>query len=110
MEIERDVANKKDVKNPTLEEFGVNLTIKAINGELDKVFGRDNELEDLIKILSRKKKNNVAITGLPGTGKTTVVDLLTQRIVEQKVPTGLLNKVIYSLVSASITAGTKYRG
>jgi ATP-dependent Clp protease ATP-binding subunit ClpC len=110
MEIERDVANKKDVKNPTLEEFGVNLTIKAINGELDKVFGRDNELEDLIKILSRKKKNNAIMVSYPGVGKTSMVFLLAQRIVEQKVPTGLLNKVIYSLDSASLTAGTKYRG
>ena len=110
MEIERDVANKKDVKNPTLEEFGINLTIKAINGELDKVFGRDNELEDLIKILSRKKKNNAIMVSYPGVGKTSMVFLLAQRIVEQKVPTGLLNKVIYSLDSASLTAGTKYRG
>lgn len=110
MEIERDVANKKDVKNPTLEEFGINLTIKAINGELDKVFGRENELEDLIKILSRKKKNNAIMVSYPGVGKTSMVFLLAQRIVEQKVPTGLLNKVIYSLDSASLTAGTKYRG
>jgi ATP-dependent Clp protease ATP-binding subunit ClpC len=97
-------------KNETLEKFATNVTNKAINGELDRVFGREKELEDMCKILSRKKKNNVVLVGFPGVGKTDIVNLLCQRIVDQKVPYGLLNKTIYSLDAASITAGTQYRG
>lgn len=97
-------------KNETLDKFAVNITNKAINGEIDRIFGREKELDDMTKILSRKKKNNVVMVGYPGVGKTEMAYYLAQRIVEQKVPYGLLNKVIYSIDSASITAGTQYRG
>lgn len=97
-------------KNETLDKFAINITNQAINGELDRVFGREKELDDMIKILSRKKKNNVVLVGLAGTGKTCIIGMLAQRIVEQKVPVGLINKIIYSIDSASITAGTQYRG
>lgn len=101
---------KQEIKTETLDKFGINITNKAINHELDKVFGREVELENLIKILSRKKKNNAIIVGKSGTGKSSLLFLLAQRIVAKKVPTNLLGKVIYSIDSASIMAGTSYRG
>lgn len=101
---------KQEIKTETLDKFGINITNKAINQELDKVFGREVELENLIKILSRKKKNNAIIVGKSGTGKSSLLFLLAQRIVAKKVPTNLLGKIIYSIDSASIMAGTSYRG
>lgn len=97
-------------KNETLNEFAINITEKAINGEIDDVFGRDKELDEMFKILSRKKKNNVVLVGHAGVGKTVLVNLLALRIIEQKVPYGMLNKIIYSLDTASIMAGTQFRG
>ena len=97
-------------KRETLEKFAVNITTKAVNGELDKIFGREKEFDELCKTLLRKKKNNVILVGLAGVGKTLMVELLAKRIHEQKVPHGLLNKIIYSIDSASITAGTTFRG
>lgn len=101
---------KEIKKNENLEKFAINITNKALNGEIEKIFGREKELDEMCKILSRKKKNNVIMVGYPGTGKTEMAFFLAQRIVNQKVPYGLLNKVIYSIDSASITAGTQYRG
>ncbi len=97
-------------KNETLDKYAINISIKARNGELEKFFGREDILDDLIKILSRKKKNNAILVGFAGTGKTVITEGLAQKIVEQKVPIGLLNKVLYSIDAASITAGTQYRG
>ncbi len=99
-----------EIDKKELDTYAINITTKAKNGEIDKIFGREKELDDMTKILSRKKKNNVIMVGFPGVGKTEMAFYLAQRIVEQKVPFGLLNKIIYSLDSASITAGTQYRG
>ena len=97
-------------KRETLDKFAINITTKALNGEIDGVFGREKELDEMIKILSRKKKNNVILVGYQGVGKTVLAEFLAKRIVEQKVPYGLLNKIIYSIDAASIMAGTTYRG
>lgn len=94
----------------TLEKFGTNHTKEVLDAGTETIFGRDAEIDDLIKILSRKKKNNAILVGEPGVGKTHIVTGLVLRIAEQKVPLMMENKIIYSLDAASITAGTKYRG
>ncbi len=99
---------KKD--NPILEQFGRNMTEMARNGQLDPTIGRDKEIERVIQILSRRKKNNPVLIGEPGVGKTAIVEGFASRIVEHKVPTVLREKEIITLDLASVVAGTKYRG
>ena len=94
----------------TLEKYGQDLVEKARNQKLDPVIGRDNEIRNIIRILSRKTKNNPVLIGEPGVGKTAVVEGLAQRIVRGDVPDGLKDKSIFSLDMGALVAGAKYRG
>ena len=99
-------------KNEKLEvdEIGVDLTKKALNKEIDRVVGRENEIRKILEILSRKKKNNPILIGDAGVGKTAIVEELAYLIVTGDVPINLKNKRIISIDMASAVAGTKYRG
>lgn len=97
-------------ETPVLDKFGNDMTRAAEEGRLDPVIGRDTEIERLAQILSRRKKNNPVLIGVPGVGKSAIVEGLAIRIIERKVSRTLLNKRIISLDMASIVAGTKYRG
>ena len=94
----------------TLEKYGQDLVEKAKNQKLDPVIGRDSEIRNIIRILSRKTKNNPVLIGEPGVGKTAVVEGLAQRIVRGDVPQGLKDKKIFALDMGALVAGAKYRG
>src|ERR671936_2241603 len=97
-------------KTPTLDQLGVNLTAMAKAGQLDPVIGREKEIERVIQILSRRTKNNPALIGEPGVGKTAIAEGLAHRIVKGDVPETLQGKRVLTLDSGSLVAGTKYRG
>ncbi|MGB7062483.1 MAG: ATP-dependent Clp protease ATP-binding subunit [Candidatus Zixiibacteriota bacterium] len=101
---------RKKSKTPALDHFGRDLTEMARRGKLDPIIGRDNEIERLSQILSRRKKNNPVLIGEPGVGKTAIAEGLAQRIVAGKVPQTLENKRVVCLDMAALVAGTKYRG
>lgn len=102
--------NNKDNSNLLIENLGVNLIDKVKNNDYDPVVERDKELEEIIRILCRRCKNNPLLIGLAGVGKTALVEELSRLIYENKVPNQLKNKKIISLDMASAVAGTKYRG
>ena len=93
-----------------LEKYGTDLTELAKNGKLDPVIGRDTEIRDVIRILSRKTKNNPVLVGEPGVGKTAIVEGLAQRIVRGDVPDGLRERIVFSLDMTALMAGAMYRG
>ena len=97
-------------KTPILEHFGRDLTALARQGKLDPIIGREEEIERLIQILCRRKKNNPALIGEPGVGKTAIIEGLAQKIVQKKIPELLMNKRVVTLDVAAMVAGTKYRG
>ncbi|MBN2503917.1 MAG: AAA family ATPase, partial [Bacilli bacterium] len=93
-----------------LDKFGRNIINEVKSGKIDPVIGREEEIRRIIKILSRKTKNNPVLIGEPGVGKTAIVEGLARRIVDKDVPLGLQEKTIYELDLASLLAGAKYRG
>merc|ERR1712048_1493236 len=105
--MERD---RRESLIPTLEEYGENITREAIDGKLDPVIGRENEIDDVIAVLARRTKNNPVLIGEPGVGKTAVAEGLAQLITTGKAPDFLDGTVIMTLDLGSILAGTKYRG
>lgn len=100
----------KKTKTPVLDNFGRDLTLLAESGKLDPVVGRQEEIERISQILSRRKKNNPILIGEPGVGKSAIAEGLALRIIQKKVSRILFNKRIVSLDLASLVAGTKYRG
>jgi len=107
---QRVVSDNPEATYDTLEKYGQDLVEKARNQKLDPVIGRDNEIRNIIRILSRKSKNNPVLIGEPGVGKTAVVEGLAQRIVRGDVPQGLKDKKIFALDMGALIAGAKYRG
>ena len=101
---------RKKSKTPALDHFGRDLTELARRGKLDPIIGREDEIERVAQVLSRRKKNNPVLIGEPGVGKTAIAEGLAQRIVENKIPQTLENKRVVTLDMASLVAGTKYRG
>lgn len=101
---------KSNSDTPVLDNFGIDLTKAAVEGRLDPIVGRENEIERIAQILSRRKKNNPILIGEPGVGKSAIAEGLALRIVKRKVSRVLFNKRVVALDMASIVAGTKYRG
>ncbi|WP_416335313.1 ATP-dependent chaperone ClpB [Anaerococcus sp. DFU013_CI05] len=101
--------NPEETNNP-LEKFGRDLTQEAREGKIDPVIGRDSEIRNALRILSRRKKNNPVLIGNPGVGKTAIVEGLAQRIVNNDVPEPLQGRTIFSLDMGALVAGAKYRG
>ncbi|MEK4128777.1 AAA family ATPase [Solibacillus sp. FSL W8-0474] len=102
--------NQTQDNRPPLEQFGRNLIEQVKNGKMDPVIGRDEEIRNVIRILSRKTKNNPVLIGEPGVGKTAIVEGLAQRIVRQDVPEGLKDAQLYELDMSALIAGASYRG
>ncbi len=107
---QRVTSDNPEATYDTLEKYGQDLVEKARSQKLDPVIGRDSEIRNVIRILSRKTKNNPVLIGEPGVGKTAVVEGLAQRIVRGDVPQGLKDKKIFALDMGALVAGAKYRG
>ena len=107
---QRVTTDNPEATYDTLNKYGQDLVERARDQKLDPVIGRDSEIRNVIRILSRKTKNNPVLIGEPGVGKTAVVEGLAQRIVRGDVPEGLKDKTIFSLDMGALVAGAKYRG
>lgn len=107
---QRVTSDNPEATYDTLAKYGQELVEKAREQKLDPVIGRDSEIRNVIRILSRKTKNNPVLIGEPGVGKTAVVEGLAQRIVRGDVPQGLKDKKIFALDMGALIAGAKYRG
>ncbi|MDN6434023.1 MAG: AAA family ATPase, partial [Lacticaseibacillus paracasei] len=107
---EKVTSKNAEASYKSLEKYGTDLVKEARSGKMDPIIGRDEEIRDVIRILSRKTKNNPVLIGEPGVGKTAIVEGLAQRIVKNDVPDNLKNKTIISLDMGSLVAGAKYRG
>jgi len=107
---DKDGDRKSRRKKLALDYFCTDFTDQALNGKLDKIVGRKEEIERVMHILSRKSKNNPVLLGDPGVGKTAVIEGLAQNIAEGKVPDNIMDKRVYSLSMTNLVAGTKYRG
>ncbi len=101
---------KTNKKRKALDTYGTNLTVKAKNNQIDRVIGRDKEIERMIQILNRRSKNNPCLIGEPGVGKTAIAQGLALRIASGSVPAKLLNKEVYLLDMTAVIAGTQFRG
>lgn len=117
LEAVREIRGNQRVTSPNpestynvLEKYGRDLVAEVRSGKVDPVIGRDNEIRQVIRILSRKTKNNPVLIGEPGVGKTAIVEGLAQRIVRRDVPEGLKDKTIFSLDMSALVAGAKFRG
>ncbi len=107
---QRVTSDNPEATYDTLEKYGTNMVERARKQKLDPVIGRDSEIRNVIRILSRKTKNNPVLIGEPGVGKTAVVEGLAQRIVRGDVPEGLKDKNLFALDMGALVAGAKYRG
>ncbi|MGX5377456.1 ATP-dependent chaperone ClpB [Ligilactobacillus sp. LYQ135] len=107
---EHVTSKNQEAQYKALEKYGIDLVKEAVSGKQDPIIGRDDEIRDVIRILSRKSKNNPVLIGEPGVGKTAIVEGLAQRIAKKDVPENLRDKTIFSLDMGALIAGAKYRG
>ncbi|MCJ1980452.1 ATP-dependent chaperone ClpB [Lactococcus carnosus] len=103
-------SQNQEAQYDALKKYGEDLVAKVRTGKMDPVIGRDEEVRDVVRILSRKTKNNPILIGEPGVGKTAIIEGLAQRIVKKDVPTNLQDKTIFSLDMGALIAGAKFRG
>jgi ATP-dependent Clp protease ATP-binding subunit ClpC len=108
-QLQEKSTKKRESKTPLTDQLGFDLTARAEDGKLDPVIGREKEIERVIQILSRRTKNNPALIGEPGVGKTAIVEGLAQRIIDGDVPETLIDKRVLMLDVGSLVAGTMYR-
>ncbi|TLQ39801.1 AAA family ATPase [Ruoffia tabacinasalis] len=106
----RATSENQEMVYHALDQYSTNLNERYQQGKLDKIIGREQEIEEIIRVLSRKAKNNAILIGLPGVGKTAIVEGLVQKIEQGLVPKNLKDKVVYNLDMSSLVAGAKYRG
>ncbi|HBR30846.1 MAG TPA: chaperone ClpB, partial [Clostridiales bacterium] len=105
-----NVKDEKKQKRKFLDQFCIDLTAKARQGKMDRIVGRENEIERVIHILTRRQKNNPCLIGEPGVGKTAIAEALAQKIVNRAVPYKLLEKEVMLVDMTSVVAGTQFRG
>ncbi len=106
----RAISENQEMVYQALDQYSTNLNERYRQGKLDKIIGREREIEEIIRVLSRKSKNNAVLIGLPGVGKTAIVEGLVQKIEQGQVPENLRDKSVYNLDMSSLVAGAKFRG